>query len=99
VSRAKSFQRNGKAELAAAVAMLETHKAAVFADMAVSASKAKSYERLGRDQIVGNRFVKVYGFGWRPVVTVNVKTVTVLEPTAWDGKARYTFDKIVEVRP
>lgn len=98
MNRAKSFQRNGKAELAAAVAMLETHKAAVFAGMAATADEAKSYERLSRDEIVGNRFVKVYGFGWRPVVTVNTKTVTVLEPHAWDGKARYTFDKIVEVR-
>jgi hypothetical protein len=66
--------------------------------MAVTANKAKSYERLERADIVGNRFVFVYGFGWRPVVTVNVKTVTVLEPSAWDGKARHLFDKIVEVR-
>ncbi len=94
----KSLYRNGQSVLKADIAAVEAEKAAVLADRAATANKAKAYERLSREDIVGAKYVKVYGFGWREVYSVNKVTVTVLEPLSFDGWARYTFDKIVEVR-
>lgn len=94
----KSLYRNGRAVLASDLAAVEAERAAVLAVIRANANKAKSYERLSRDQIVGAKFVKVYGFGWREVLKLNAVSVTVAEPLAWDGSARYAFDKIVEVK-
>lgn len=98
MSGSKSLYRNGRSVLASDVTAVEAERAAELAVIRANTNKAKAYERLGREQIVGARAVKVYGFGWRKVMTVNEKSVTVDEPLAWDGKARYTFDKIVEAR-
>lgn len=98
MSGAKSLYRNGRSVLASDLAAVEAERAAELAVVRANADKAKAYERLSRAQVVGAKFVKVYGFGWRAVLKVNAVSVTVDEPLAWDGSARYPFDRIVEVR-
>ena len=98
MSGAKSLYNAGRSELGADLAAVERYKAAEAKGRVLKAREAKAYERLSREQIVGSKFVKVYGFGWRQVLKVNEKSVTVDEPLAWDGSARYSFDKVVEVR-
>lgn len=98
MSGAKSFYRNGRSVLESDLAAVHAERAAELAVVRANANKAKAYERLSREQIVGAKFVKVYGFGWRGVLRVNEKSVTVDEPLAWDGSARYSFDKVIEVR-
>jgi hypothetical protein len=94
----RSLYRNGRTVLAADLAAVETERAAELEVMRANANKAKAYERLSREQICGHRLVKVFGFGWRTVLSVNAVSVTVEEPLAWDGSARYRFDKIMEVK-
>ena len=94
----KSLYRNGQAVLKADTAAVDAQRAATLADRRATANKAKDYLRLSRGDIDGQLFVLVFGFGWRRVISVNEKTVTVEEPYAWDGSARYPFARIVEVR-
>lgn len=98
MSGAKSFYRNGGRIMKADLEAVMAARAAELAVVRANAAEAKSFERLSREQIVGAKFVKVYGFGWREVLKLNAVSVTVAEPLAWDGSARYAFDKIVEVK-
>ena len=95
---AKSLYNNGKSVIARDTAEVAAHAAAIRADRKTLAVEARSYTRLTREQIVGASMVFVFGFGWRVVVQVNEKTVTVLEPSAWDKSWRYPFDRIVQAR-
>lgn len=98
MSGAKSFYRNGGRIMKADLEAVMAERAAELAAVRANANKAKAYERLSREQIEGAKFVKVYGFGWREVLKLNAVSVTVAEPLAWDGSARYAFDKITAVK-
>lgn len=86
---------NGQRQLKADLQVAAQHRDEKRAERRAKYIAERDAAPITVPEMLDARFVSIRHVGWRQVVRVNPNTVTVQEPNAFDGIARYPHKNII----